>query len=148
MTHMKKIILLIMSALPLFAYAQTYQVYVDTVQNFKHDSTLTTSEAILLNRIIYLNGATNNLSITFNLDKNSMTWQNHQGSPHTLEIIKKVFTSENIMEVYVKYNNGVLNYVLTENKDISENYVLMCRELEGKNVVGWFDPSIKIRKRP
>ena len=148
MTHMKKIIILIMSALPMFAYAQTYQVYVDTVQNFKHDSTLTTSEAILLNRIIYLNGATNNLSITFNLDKNSMTWQNHQGAPHTLEIIKKVFTSENIMEVYVKYNNGVLNYVLTENKDISENYVLMCRELEGKNVVGWFDPSIKIRKRP
>jgi hypothetical protein len=57
-------------------------------------------------------------------------------------------TPENLMEVYVKYNTGVLNYVLTQNKDIYENYVLMCREIDGDKVVGWFDPTIKIKKRP
>lgn len=145
---MKKFIFSILLSLPLFLYSQTYKVYVDTVQNFKHDSSITTSQAIHLNKVTYLNGATNNLNITFNLDENLMTWQNQGGQPHNLQIIKKVLSTENIMEVYVQYNSGVLNYVLTQNKDISENYVLICRELEGNNVVGWFDPTIKIKKRP
>jgi hypothetical protein len=132
----------------MFGFSQTYQVYIDTVQNFKHDSSLTTSEAILLNRITYLNGSTNNLEIIFDLDKNIMTWKIQDGKIHQLEIIKRVPTPENLMEVYVKYNTGVLNYVLTQNKDIYENYVLMCREIDGDKVVGWFDPTIKIKKRP
>jgi len=52
------------------------------------------------------------------------------------------------MEVWVKYNNDNINYVLTVNKDNPDKYVLMSREIFGDKVVGWFNSTVEIKKRP
>jgi hypothetical protein len=117
------------------------------VQNFKHDTLLSTTEASLLNKMTYLDGGVSNITFVFDLDKNVMTWQ--RGSDKfNLRIVKKINSSENLMEVWVKYNNDNVNYLLTSNKDNPQKYLLMSREFVGDNVVGWFDPTVEIKKRP
>jgi len=117
------------------------------VQNFKHDTSLSTTEASLLNKITYLDGGVSNITFVFDLDKNVMTWQ--KGSDKfNLRIVKKINSSENVMEVWVKYNNDNINYVLTVNKDNPDKYVLMSREIFGDKVVGWFNSTVEIKKRP
>ena len=133
--------------MPISIFAQTYIISVDTVQNFKHDTTLSTTEANLLNKMTYLNGGVSSITFVFDLDKNVMTWQ--RGSDKfNLRIVKKIKSSENLMEVWVKYNNDNVNYLLTSNKDNPQKYLLMSREFVGDNVVGWFDPTVEIKKRP
>jgi hypothetical protein len=133
--------------IPISIFAQTYTINVDTVQNFKHDVSLSTTNASLSNRMTYLDGGVSNITFVFDLDKNVMTWQ--RGSDKfNLRIVKKINSSENLMEVWVKYNNDNVNYVLTVNKDNPDKYVLMSREFVGDNVVGWFDPTVEIKKRP
>ena len=144
---MKKTILILLMVMPISIFAQTYIISVDTVQNFKHDTTLSTTEANLLNRMTYLNGGVSSITFVFDLDKNVMTWQ--RGSDKfNLRIVKKIKSSENLMEVWVKYNNDNVNYLLTSNKDNPQKYLLMSREFVGDNVVGWFDPTVEIKKRP
>jgi hypothetical protein len=144
---MKKTILILLMVMPIIIFAQTYTINVDTVQNFKHDKLLSTTEASLLNKMTYLDGGVSNITFVFDLDKNVMTWQ--RGSDKfNLRIVKKINSSENLMEVWVKYNNDNVNYVLTVNKDNPDKYVLMSREFVGDNVVGWFDPTVEIKKRP
>lgn len=136
-----------LTVIPITLFAQTYTINVDTVQNFKHDTLLSTTEASLLNKITYLNGGVSNITFVFDLDKNVMTWQ--RGSDKfNLKIVKKIDSSENLMEVWVKYNNDNVNYLLTSNKDNPQKYLLMSREFVGDNVVGWFDPTVEIKKRP
>lgn len=136
-----------LTVIPITLFAQTYTINVDTVQNFKHDTLLSTTEASLLNKITYLNGGVSNITFVFDLDKNIMTWQ--RGSDKfNLKIVKKIDSSENLMEVWVKYNNDNVNYLLTSNKDNPQKYLLMSREFVGDNVVGWFDPTVEIKKRP
>ena len=144
---MKKTILILLMVMPISIFAQTYIISVDTVQNFKHDTTLSTTEANLLNKMTYLNGGVSSITFVFDLDKNVMTWQ--RGSDKfNLRIVKKINSSENLMEVWVKYNNDNVNYLLTSNKDNPQKYLLMSREFVGDNVVGWFDPTVEIKKRP
>lgn len=144
---MKKTILILLMVMPISIFAQTYIISVDTVQNFKHDTTLSTTEANLLNKMTYLNGGVSSITFVFDLDKNVMTWQ--RGSDKfNLRIVKKIKSSENLMEVWVKYNNDNVNYLLTSNKDNPQKYLLMSREFVGDNVVGWFDPTVEIKKRP
>jgi len=144
---MKKTILFLLMVIPISIFAQTYTISVDTVQNFKHDVSLSTTNASLSNRMTYLDGGVSNITFVFDLDKNVMTWQ--RGSDKfNLRIVKKINSSENLMEVWVKYNNDNVNYVLTVNKDNPDKYVLMSREFVGDNVVGWFDPTVEIKKRP
>lgn len=144
---MKKTILILLMLIPISIFAQTYTINVDTVQNFKHDTSLSTTEASLLNKMTYLNGGVSNITFVFDLDKNEMTWQ--RGSDKfNLKIVKKINSSENLMEVWVKYNNDNVNYLLTSNKDNPQKYLLMSREFVGDNVVGWFDPTVEIKKRP
>lgn len=144
---MKKIILFLLTVTPISLFAQTYTINVDTVQNFKHDTLLSTTEASLSNKMTYLNGGVSNITFVFDLDKNVMTWQ--RGSDKfNLKIVKKINSSENLMEVWVKYNNDNVNYLLTSNKDNPQKYLLMSREFVGDNVVGWFDPTVEIKKRP
>lgn len=144
---MKKIILFLLTVTPISIFAQTYTINVDTVQNFKHDTLLSTTEASLSNKMTYLNGGVSNITFVFDLDKNVMTWQ--RGSDKfNLKIVKKINSSENLMEVWVKYNNDNVNYLLTSNKDNPQKYLLMSREFVGDNVVGWFDPTVEIKKRP
>lgn len=144
---MKKTILFLLTVIPITLFAQTYTINVDTVQNFKHDTLLSTTEASLLNKMTYLNGGVSNITFVFDLDKNVMTWQ--RGSDKfNLKIVKKINSSENLMEVWVKYNNDNVNYLLTSNKDNPQKYLLMSREFVGDNVVGWFDPTVEIKKRP
>ena len=133
--------------MPISIFAQTYTISVDTVQNFKHDTSLSTTEANLLNKMTYLNGGVSSITFVFDLDKNVMTWQ--RGSDKfNLRIVKKINSPENLMEVWVKYNNDNVNYLLTSNKDNPQKYLLMSREFVGDNVVGWFDPTVEIKKRP
>ena len=144
---MKKTILILLMVMPISIFAQTYIISVDTVQNFKHDTTLSTTEANLLNKMTYLNGGVSSITFVFDLDKNVMTWQ--RGSDKfNLRIVKKIKSSENLMEVWVKYNNDNVNYLLTSNKDNPQKYLLMSREFVGDNVVGWFVPTVEIKKRP
>ena len=144
---MKKTILILLMVMPISIFAQTYTINVDTVQNFKHDTLLSTTEASLLNKMTYLDGGVSNITFVFDLDKNVMTWQ--RGSDKfNLRIVKKINSSENLMEVWVKYNNDNVNYLLTSNKDNPQKYLLMSREFVGDNVVGWFDPTVEIKKRP
>ena len=144
---MKKTILILLMVMPISIFAQTYIISVDTVQNFKHDTTLSTTEASLLNKMTYLDGGVSSITFVFDLDKNVMTWQ--RGSDKfNLRIIKKINSPENLMEVWVKYNNDNVNYLLTSNKDNPQKYLLMSREFVGDNVVGWFDPTVEIKKRP
>jgi hypothetical protein len=144
---MKKTILFLLMVIPISIFAQTYTISIDTVQNFKHDTSLSTTEASLLNKMTYLNGGVSNITFVFDLDKNVMTWQ--KGSDKfNLRIVKKINSSENVMEVWVKYNNDNINYVLTVNKDNPDKYVLMSREIFGDKVVGWFDSTVEIKKRP
>ena len=144
---MKKTILILLMVMPISIFAQTYIISVDTVQNFKHDTTLSTTEANLLNKMTYLNGGVSSITFVFDLDKNVMTWQ--RGSDKfNLRIVKKINSPENLMEVWVKYNNDNVNYLLTSNKDNPQKYLLMSREFVGDNVVGWFDPTVEIKKRP
>jgi hypothetical protein len=144
---MKKTILFLLTVIPISLFAQTYTISVDTVQNFKHDTLLSTTEASLLNKMTYLDGGVSNITFVFDLDKNVMTWQ--RGSDKfNLRIVKKINSSENLMEVWVKYNNDNVNYLLTSNKDNPQKYLLMSREFVGDNVVGWFDPTVEIKKRP
>ncbi len=136
-----------LTVIPISLFAQTYTISVDTVQNFKHDTLLSTTEASLLNKMTYLDGGVSNITFVFDLDKNVMTWQ--RGSDKfNLRIVKKINSSENLMEVWVKYNNDNVNYLLTSNKDNPQKYLLMSREFVGDNVVGWFDPTVEIKKRP
>ena len=133
--------------MPISIFAQTYIISVDTVQNFKHDTSLSTTEASLLNKMTYLDGGVSSITFVFDLDKNVMTWQ--RGSDKfNLRIVKKINSPENLMEVWVKYNNDNVNYLLTSNKDNPQKYLLMSREFVGDNVVGWFDPTVEIKKRP
>ena len=144
---MKKTILILLMVMPISIFAQTYTISVDTVQNFKHDTSLSTTEANLLNKMTYLNGGVSSITFVFDLDKNVMTWQ--RGSDKfNLRIVKKINSPENLMEVWVKYNNDNVNYLLTSNKDNPQKYLLMSREFVGDNVVGWFDPTVEIKKRP
>ena len=144
---MKKTILILLMVIPISIFAQTYIISVDTVQNFKHDTTLSTTEASLLNKMTYLDGGVSSITFVFDLDKNVMTWQ--RGSDKfNLRIVKKINSPENLMEVWVKYNNDNVNYLLTSNKDNPQKYLLMSREFVGDNVVGWFDPTVEIKKRP
>ena len=144
---MKKNILILLMVMPISIFAQTYTISVDTVQNFKHDTSLSTTEASLLNKMTYLDGGVSNITFVFDLDKNVMTWQ--RGSDKfNLRIVKKINSPENLMEVWVKYNNDNVNYLLTSNKDNPQKYLLMSREFVGDNVVGWFDPTVEIKKRP
>ena len=144
---MKKTILILLMVMPISIFAQTYIISVDTVQNFKHDTSLSTTEASLLNKMTYLDGGVSSITFVFDLDKNVMTWQ--RGSDKfNLRIIKKINSSENVMEVWVKYNNDNINYVLTVNKDNPDKYLLMSREIFGDKVVGWFDSTVEIKKRP
>ena len=144
---MKKTILILLMVMPITIFAQTYTISVDTVQNFKHDTTLSTTEASLLNKMTYLDGGVSSITFVFDLDKNVMTWQ--RGSDKfNLRIVKKINSPENLMEVWVKYNNDNVNYLLTSNKDNPQKYLLMSREFVGDNVVGWFDPTVEIKKRP
>ena len=144
---MKKTILILLMVMPISIFAQTYTISVDTVQNFKHDTSLSTTEASLLNKMTYLDGGVSSITFVFDLDKNVMTWQ--RGSDKfNLRIVKKINSPENIMEVWVKYNNDNVNYLLTSNKDNPQKYLLMSREFVGDNVVGWFDPTVEIKKRP
>ena len=144
---MKKTILILLMVMPISIFAQTYIISVDTVQNFKHDTSLSTTEANLLNKMTYLNGGVSSITFVFDLDKNVMTWQ--RGSDKfNLRIVKKINSPENLMEVWVKYNNDNVNYLLTSNKDNPQKYLLMSREFVGDNVVGWFDPTVEIKKRP
>ena len=144
---MKKTILFLLVVIPISIFAQTYTISVDTVQSFKHDISLSTTQASLLNKMIYLDGGVSNITFFFDLDKNVMTWQ--RGSDKfNLKIVKKINSSENVMEVWVKYNNDNVNYLLTSNKDNPQKYLLMSREFVGDNVVGWFDPTVEIKKRP
>ena len=144
---MKKNILILLMVMPISIFAQTYTISVDTVQNFKHDTTLSTTEASLLNKMTYLDGGVSSITFVFDLDKNVMTWQ--RGSDKfNLRIVKKINSPENLMEVWVKYNNDNVNYLLTSNKDNPQKYLLMSREFVGDNVVGWFDPTVEIKKRP
>ena len=144
---MKKTILFLLMVIPISIFAQTYTISVDTVQNFKHDTSLSTTEASLLNKMTYLDGGVSSITFVFDLDKNVMTWQ--RGSDKfNLRIVKKINSPENLMEVWVKYNNDNVNYLLTSNKDNPQKYLLMSREFVGDNVVGWFDPTVEIKKRP
>ena len=144
---MKKNILILLMVMPISIFAQTYTISVDTVQNFKHDTSLSTTEASLLNKMTYLDGGVSSITFVFDLDKNVMTWQ--RGSDKfNLRIVKKINSPENLMEVWVKYNNDNVNYLLTSNKDNPQKYLLMSREFVGDNVVGWFDPTVEIKKRP
>lgn len=144
---MKKTILILLMVMPISIFAQTYTISVDTVQNFKHDTTLSTTKASLLNKMTYLDGGVSSITFVFDLDKNVMTWQ--RGSDKfNLRIVKKINSPENLMEVWVKYNNDNVNYLLTSNKDNPQKYILMSREFVGDNVVGWFDPTVEIKKRP
>ena len=144
---MKKTILFLLMVIPISIFAQTYIISVDTVQNFKHDTSLSTTEASLLNKMTYLDGGVSSITFVFDLDKNVMTWQ--RGSDKfNLRIVKKINSPENLMEVWVKYNNDNVNYLLTSNKDNPQKYLLMSREFVGDNVVGWFDPTVEIKKRP
>ena len=144
---MKKNILILLMVMPISIFAQTYIISVDTVQNFKHDTSLSTTEASLLNKMTYLDGGVSSITFVFDLDKNVMTWQ--RGSDKfNLRIVKKINSPENLMEVWVKYNNDNVNYLLTSNKDNPQKYLLMSREFVGDNVVGWFDPTVEIKKRP
>lgn len=144
---MKKTILFLLMVMPISIFAQIYTISVDTVQNFKHDTTLSTTEANLLNKMTYLNGGVSSITFVFDLDKNVMTWQRGLDK-FNLRIVKKINSSENLMEVWVKYNNDNVNYLLTSNKDNPQKYLLMSREFVGDNVVGWFDPTVEIKKRP
>ena len=144
---MKKTILFLLMVIPISIFAQTYTISVDTVQNFKHDTSLSTTKASLSNKMTYLDGGVSNITFVFDLDKNVMTWQ--RGSDKfNLRIIKKINSSENVMEVWVKYNNDNINYVLTVNKDNPDKYLLMSREIFGDKVVGWFDSTVEIKMRP
>ena len=91
---MKKNILILLMVMPISIFAQTYTISVDTVQNFKHDTSLSTTEASLLNKMTYLDGGVSSITFVFDLDKNVMTWQ--RGSDKfNLRIIKKINSSEN-----------------------------------------------------
>lgn len=144
---MKKTILTLLLIIPISIFAQTYTVNVDTVQNFNHDTTYSTTESNILNKITYLNGGVSNITFVFDLDKNTMTWQRGEDRFY-LRIVRKIKSPNNLMEVWVKYNNDNVNYLLTVNKDNPDKYVLMSREIVGDKVVGWFDPTVEIKKRP
>ena len=144
---MKKTILILLMVFPISIFAQTYTLNVDTVQNFKHDVSLSTTQASLSNKMIYLDGGVSNITFVFDLDKNVMTWQRGSNKFY-LKILKKIYSPNNLMEVWVKYNNDTVNYLLTINKDNPDKYVLMSREFVEDKVVGWFDPTVEIKKRP
>ena len=145
---MKKLILLLSVFFSLSSFAQKYVVTIDTVQKFQHDTSLSITTAINLNKVSYLSSSTTDLKYTFDLDNMLMYRQYKSETINLLKIIKVVNTPNNLMEVYVLFDDGIKNYLITRNLEMTNKYVFMSREQEEDKIVGWFDPTVEIKKRP
>ena len=130
------------------ANAQKYEIYVDTVQQFEHDPKYTINQAIGLEKIKYTSSSTTQLKYVFDLDSLTMTRQYRTDPINLLKIIKITRNPNNLMEVYVVFDDGVRNYLLTEDKNTKNGYVFVSRTIDDNKVSGWFDSNIEIKKRP
>jgi hypothetical protein len=143
---MKNFFILLFLSVSLSSFGQKFVIKIDTVQKFTHDSSLSTTSAVNLNKISYLNGSTTNLKFTFDLDKMEMYRQYNDETVNLLKIISIVKSTNNIMEVYVLFDDGVRNYIITKNLEQPNKYIFLSRTLEDGIVSGWFDPNIEIKK--
>lgn len=130
------------------SFGQVYEFNVDTVQNFKHDTAFSLNESIASNDMKYINAQTTNLTFIIDLTNNYIFWKYNNGELYKREIYKILNSKNELFEIWVKFEDGNVNYLLTENKDLKDTYVLIRRKFEGDEIVGWFDPTIKLKKRP
>lgn len=145
---MKKLFLLLVLGLPFFGFSQSYFISVDTVQNFTHDTSYSITESVCLNNINYINAQTTNLNFIFDFKNKTLTWQYGKGETKVNNILKVNLLENNSFDVWVKYNDGYVNYFLSKNNDSKNDYVFVRRKFEGDMIIGWFDPSVKLKKRP
>lgn len=141
---MKKVIFLLLILTSSITNGQKYVINVDRGQNFYHDSSYSTIDAILLNKVNYLTSGQSNLIFTFDFDNMVFTRQFNDETPITKKMTKNSY-SNNFIDVLVDYSDGVRSYVVFKN-DI--NYLFVSRIYEGNKITGWFDNNVEIKKRP
>ena len=141
---MKKVIFLLLILTSLITNGQKYVINVDRGQNFYHDSSYSTIDAILLNKVNYLTSGHSNLIFTFDFDNMVFTRQFNDETPITKKMTKNSY-SNNFIDVLVDYSDGVRSYVVFKN---DSNYLFVSRTYEGNKITGWFDDTVEIKKRP
>lgn len=141
---MKHLLALSLLLLSLITNAQKFTIYVDNGQQFEHDSTLSTTDAILLNKITYLTAGSTQLTYTFDFE-NMVMIREFKGHEPTVKKMEKNYKSKNPIDVFVYYEDGVRNYTLLE---ISSKFVFISRTYESDKITGWFDKDVEMKKRP
>lgn len=145
---MKKIFLSSLGLIPFCLLAQVYRFEIDTVQNFRYDTSYSINESISNNRMIYTNANIAKICFIFDLDNEIMYWGVDKTQYNSRKISKVIKSDEKSMEVWVSFDDGNVNYVLTQNNDDKKYFVFIRRKFEKEQIVGWFDPTIEIKKRP
>jgi hypothetical protein len=139
---MKYYIFLLASFLGVSVYAQKYTVQVNRGQQFEHDSSISTTTAVRTDRIHYLTAGETQLVYTFDFDSMTMTRQYKDEISEKIPMTNNE-NSNNLIDVFVKFSDGVRNYSLIKN---NSNYLFISRTYEGQKITGWFDDSVKIER--
>lgn len=145
---MKNLLLSLILGLPFVGLSQSFIINVDTVQNFTHDTSYSITQSVSLNKINYTKAQTTNLNFTFDFKSKTVTWQYGNGQIDVNNILKVNSLETNGFDVWVEYGDGYVNYLLIKNNDSKNDYVFLRRKFEDDKIVGWFDPTIKLKKRP
>lgn len=143
--NMKKLFTVGMVLISFLSYGQTYTINVDFGQQFDHDSSYSTNDAIKNNKINYLNSGSTNLTFVFDFDKMTASRQFNGEDAVVNKIIVNTSDKTNIVNVFVKYDDGIRNYTVFKNEN---EYFFVSRTYEENKLTGWFDNSVKIKKRP
>lgn len=141
---MKKILFSILILFNLSSNAQKIVINIDRGQNFDHDSSISTTDAIISNKINYTTAGSTELTYIFDFNKMIMVRKYKNGNEITKKMYKN-FDSKNLIDVFVDFEDGMRNYTVFnfENKNL-----FVSRTYEGTKITGWFDDNIEIKKRP
>lgn len=138
---MKKVItILFIIMFPTLIFGQTITVKVDNVQNFEHPL-MKTDDAILLDKITYLNAGNTNVYFIFDFQQKKLE-RIIDGIKESLPIKNIRFIGE-MVDIDVDYgNNKIVNYFI---KDENEK-IMLCRWIKDNKIKGWCDNNVEIKK--
>lgn len=138
---MKKVItILFIIMFPTLIFGQTITVKVDNVQNFEHPL-MKTDDAILLDKITYLNAGNTNVYFIFDFQQKKLE-RTIDGIKESLPIKNIRFIGE-MVDIDVDYgNNKIVNFFI---KDENEK-IMLCRWIKDNKIKGWCDNNVEIKK--
>lgn len=138
---MKKVItILFIIMFPTLIFGQTITVKVDNVQNFEHPL-MKTDDAILLDKITYLNAGNTNVYFIFDFQQKKLE-RIIDGIKESLPIKNIRFIGE-MVDIDVDYgNNKIVNFFI---KDENEK-IMLCRWIKDNKIKGWCDNNVEIKK--